>query len=238
MNSVQKTGLLTLGLLLVVALVGFLLGPNKANPEDAIPAVAVIDIAALPGANFVPLERRQHWVYSSDFRQPSVKHPLEGGEGSSIADWRDRPQDDSVSAITASAELPLGPIRAPILGPPPSTYRVRENDNLQKIASKQLGDGKRWIEIAQLNGLKKPYVVKIGDLLKMPTGDAPIAIPQAASSSKGWTTHVVQANQTPSDISMVVYGTSRLWKIILEANKIDDPRKVREGQTLRIPPRP
>lgn len=236
MNSVQKTGLLTLGLLLVVALVGFLLGPNKADPQDGVPAVAVVDIAALPGVEFIPPERREFWIRSSDFRQPPVRHPLDGGQGRGIDEWRDMPQDDPIQAIQASGTLPP----EPVLGSPPSNYRVRENDNLQKIAAKQLGSGKRWIEIARLNGLEKPYVVKIGDLLRMPTGDAPPmtqAAPASASTS-GWTTHVVKANETPSDVSMAVYGTSRLWKLILEANKIDDPRKVREGQTLRIPPRP
>lgn len=238
MNSVQKTGLLTLGLLLVVALVGFLLGPNKANVEDGVPAVAVVDIASLPGTELVIPERREYWIKSADFRQPPVKHPLQGGDGRSIEDWRDLPQEEPIQAIPASGELPIGAIPAPVIGPPPSIYRVRENDNLQKIAAKQLGDGNRWTEIAQLNGLKKPYVVKIGDPLKMPTGDAPAAGRTPSSDTEGWTTHVVQANQTPSDISMVVYGTSRLWAVILEANQIDDPRKVREGQTLRIPPRP
>ena len=236
MNPVQKPGLLTLSLLLVVALVGFLLGPNKADPRDAVPAVAVVDIAALPGVEFVPPERREFWIKSADFRQPPVKHPLEGGQGRSIAKWREMPLDDPIQAIQASGQLP----KEPILGPPPSNYRVRENDNLQKIASKQLGSSKRWMEIARLNGLEKPYVVKIGDLLRLPTGSAP-AMAQAApasASTSGWTTHVVKANETPSDVSMAVYGTSRLWKLILEANKIDDPRKVREGQTLRIPPRP
>ena len=53
----------------------------------------------------------------------------------------------------------------------------------------------------------------------------------------GWTTYRVRKDQTISHVSQEVYGTARLWKPILEANGIADPRDVRAGQLLKIPPR-
>ena len=52
-----------------------------------------------------------------------------------------------------------------------------------------------------------------------------------------YTTYTVKKGDTLGDISSKVYGTSRLWKHIYEANKdvLKDPNHVREGQVLRIP---
>lgn len=270
MNPVQKTGILALGLLLAVAVIGFLLGPNKASADDGRPAVPVIDIAALPAVEFQPPESRQFWIAAEDFRQQPIQHPLEGGSGRRIVDWRDpAPAEPEV-------ELPVeqGPAPRPAAVPVPATYRVRENDNLAKIAARELGDAGRWKEIARLNGMEDPYLVKIGVLLHLPardpgptsswtadagssasgtasagsagTGvaaDTPPAAPPAApvtdaSPGAGWTSYTVGKNETISEVSATVYGTARLWRVILDANGIDDPRKVRAGQKLRIPPRP
>ncbi len=47
-------------------------------------------------------------------------------------------------------------------------YVVRENDNLWKIATSQLGSGARFEEIAKLNGLKNKDNVPVGTRLKLP----------------------------------------------------------------------
>jgi len=54
--------------------------------------------------------------------------------------------------------------------PPPQarTYTVKPGDNLWGIAKRQLGDGRRVNEIAELNGLQEPYRIQVGDKLKLP----------------------------------------------------------------------
>jgi hypothetical protein len=47
-------------------------------------------------------------------------------------------------------------------------YIVRHGDTLSKIARKQLGDAKRWSEIAKLNKLKHPYTIRVGQHLVLP----------------------------------------------------------------------
>jgi N-acetylmuramoyl-L-alanine amidase/LysM domain len=48
------------------------------------------------------------------------------------------------------------------------TYTVRKGDTLSTIAKAQLGDSARWREIAKLNGLGDPYVIRVDQTLKLP----------------------------------------------------------------------
>ncbi|MGW3936432.1 LysM peptidoglycan-binding domain-containing protein [Streptomyces phaeochromogenes] len=51
---------------------------------------------------------------------------------------------------------------------PAITYTVRKGDTLWSIAASKLGDGNRWTEIAQLNGLKDADAITPGQKLKLP----------------------------------------------------------------------
>lgn len=47
-------------------------------------------------------------------------------------------------------------------------YRVKAGDTLQKIAGRELGDAKRWTDLATLNGLRSSGQLKTGMLLRLP----------------------------------------------------------------------
>ena len=49
------------------------------------------------------------------------------------------------------------------------------------------------------------------------------------------TTHLVCAGDTLPNIAADIYGTPSLWRVIAEANAIDDPRRLPIGRTLTIP---
>ncbi|MDB5095850.1 MAG: LysM peptidoglycan-binding protein [Cyanobacteria bacterium RYN_339] len=52
---------------------------------------------------------------------------------------------------------------------PTTDYEVKPNDSVCKIAREQLGDERRWKEVAELNGLKGPkYTIHPGQHLKLP----------------------------------------------------------------------
>ncbi|MFD6432809.1 N-acetylmuramoyl-L-alanine amidase [Streptomyces venezuelae] len=51
---------------------------------------------------------------------------------------------------------------------PSTTYTVARGDTLWSIAATKLGDGARWREIADLNGLKNPDDIRVGQTLKLP----------------------------------------------------------------------
>jgi len=50
-------------------------------------------------------------------------------------------------------------------------YKVVPGDTLSGIASKMLGDVKRWPEIATLNGIDKPYRIFPDQIIKLPKDD-------------------------------------------------------------------
>jgi nucleoid-associated protein YgaU len=65
---------------------------------------------------------------------------------------------------------------------------------------------------------------------------APSATPTPEPAGQ---TYTVQSGDTLGTISLKVYGTSHAWERIYEANRdrIPNPRKMRQGIVLRIPPK-
>lgn len=49
-----------------------------------------------------------------------------------------------------------------------SSYTVASGDCLYNIAKAKLGDGSKWTEIAELNGIKSPYTIYANQTLKLP----------------------------------------------------------------------
>lgn len=47
-------------------------------------------------------------------------------------------------------------------------YKVKKGDSLWKIATKYYGSGKYYTKIVKKNGIKKPYIIKVGQLLIIP----------------------------------------------------------------------
>ena len=68
-----------------------------------------------------------------------------------------------------------------------SSYVVRPGDTLWNIAAREMGDGRRWLDIAQANQLQEPYKIEIGQVLAIPDsasrttpGSAPRTTPDSA----------------------------------------------------------
>ena len=78
--------------------------------------------------------------------------------------------------VEADLLIPLAPPspaeRLIIAVPPPvissRTYTFKAGDSLWGIAQKELGAGKRYTEIAQLNGIRDPNRVPVGTVLRLP----------------------------------------------------------------------
>jgi nucleoid-associated protein YgaU len=49
-------------------------------------------------------------------------------------------------------------------------------------------------------------------------------------------THTVIAGDTLASIAYAEYGDARLWRAVAEANRVDDPMRLRPGASLLIPP--
>jgi nucleoid-associated protein YgaU len=69
----------------------------------------------------------------------------------------------------------------------------------------------------------------------------PPAVPGTNPTSGGISgrrVHVVSAGDTLHSVSYTEYGSPGLWRVLAEANGIDDPLRVSPGTTLLIPPDP
>jgi len=130
-------------------------------------------------------------------------------------------------------------------------YVVRRGDTLERIARHQLGDARRWGEIAALNGLRKPYTIREKQTLVLPQGahPAPVAdvtapattrpAPRPAQSSSAarpsGRTYVVRSGDVLSVIAERELGSSRRWREIVDLNPGLDPMKLHVGAELAIP---
>ena len=182
-------------------------------------------------------------VTPASFQADPVRHPIAGGSGpnanqyASGVDYGQLPTGNNYREQPAPATVPDAPAGA-------RSVRVREGDTLEKIARRELGNGGRWQEIAQLNGIHDPRKIKVGQALLLPgTGGAapaaaPASIPAPAAATPAERSYTVQNGDTLSKISQQVYGTSKHWQRIQEHNGIRDARSLKAGQTLRIPPLP
>ncbi|MEY2806083.1 MAG: LysM peptidoglycan-binding domain-containing protein [Planctomycetia bacterium] len=69
------------------------------------------------------------------------------------------------AAVAAKSEPKAAAAKASAAG---RVHVVKSGESLWIIAKKELGDGSRWKEIQELNGLKKPEAIKVGMKLKLP----------------------------------------------------------------------
>lgn len=68
----------------------------------------------------------------------------------------------------ARTERPVAPPPPPPPPPAQRTYTVKDGDTLGAIASRELGSSSRADEIAALNGISDPALIRKGAVLKLP----------------------------------------------------------------------
>ena len=101
-------------------------------------------------------------------------------------------------------------------------------DNLFDIAARELGDPQRWREIFDLNRdqIDDPALIFAGQVLRLPP-----AVPPAARL------FVVRRGDTLWDIAASELGDATRWSeiVLLNRDKIDDPRLIHPGDLLTLP---
>lgn len=98
-----------------------------------------------------------------------------------------------------------------------STYTVRYGDCLSTIGSRL---GVSWQSIANANGIKSPYIIYTGQVLKIPGG-----------SSGGGKYYIIRSGDTLSGIA-AAYGT--LYQYLAQINGIGNPDLIYPGQSIRM----
>jgi len=124
---------------------------------------------------------------------------------------------------------------------------VVEGDTLTSIAKQYWGTSQGWENIVKANPGLTPTNLKIGAKLNIPAKDSPIVKTVATSTASGTTVagggqeYEVVSGDTLSQISNKVYGDSKHWNLIYEANKKsigEDPAALVVGTKLTIPAKP
>lgn len=104
-------------------------------------------------------------------------------------------------------------------------YIVKRGDTLSGIGSKY---NVNWKDIANLNNISSPYIIYVGQSIKIPVkGNMPK--PQAQQSTQK--TYTVKSGDTLSGIA-AKYGTT--YQEIARKNGIANPNKIYPGQVLKI----
>jgi LysM repeat protein len=170
----------------------------------------------------------------------------------------------SSSADTASAGSPLAAKAGATTATPdlakrdstpaalkPGTYRVQAGDNLTKIA---LLHGLTVTDLEQANEIKNVNGISPGQILNIPAAKPAPKIPAVpddprkaaflaakvdgkptvTTNNGNARTYTVVKNDTPTSIARKFGITSAE---LLKFNKIDDPKKMQLGQTLKVPPK-
>ena len=117
-------------------------------------------------------------------------------------------------------------------------YHVRAGDSLYSIAQRELGDGNRWREIAELNAdrVGKDGSVRVRVALKIPGGDESFE-PALSHEQPAYGEYVVQKGDTLGEISQKLLGTVRRTDELLEHNQssVKNANSIRPGMVLRYP---
>lgn len=123
----------------------------------------------------------------------------------------------SGQAQAPSSPAPAAWVARPVMPAPivvaPGRHVVKPGDTITRIAART---GASVEDIARINGLKPPYIVKAGQKLTIPGGRY----------------HRVRRGETGIAIARA-YGTS--WSQIIALNKLGEPYQLREGQRLLLP---
>ena len=99
------------------------------------------------------------------------------------------------------------------------THRIRAGDSWSGIAKRYLANPSAYREIAELNGIAPEKPLRIGDSIVIPVILA----------------HSLKRGESLAALAERFYGDVDLSHVLQSFNRIDDPRDLAVGQTIRIP---
>ncbi len=165
-------------------------------------------------------------------------------------------------APAAPRQNPPAPVREPDPEPEPTPppppqptpavippefiqHTVRKGETFESIAKKYYGQsGRGWV-IAKANPMTDPNRLTEGRVIQVPKDPlniqgVPVQPKAPPPEEPTPEEYIVQKGDTLSGIAQEVYGDSRLWGVIFDANRDQLPKEtsLRAGQRLRIPPKP
>ncbi len=250
MGNFEKLSVLVIGVIIVMILVVALYTwtDDPAEPDASVPVVSAG--GALEGPSIAGLtgdgttvrrdadpESEDGWLTWVD--DPAAEDPASRQDPlveDRLLAAQDQPSADETADDTTPGESAAE-----------GTYTVKPRQTLSHISLEVYGTIKHWPKIAERNNVD-PNRLREGMVLIIPVIDAatpastnkPVAL-AASGGSRGSPTpggdYVVRDGDTMQKISQAAFGTIERWDDIWIQNleRIEDPRFLRAGTTLRIP---
>lgn len=112
-------------------------------------------------------------------------------------------------------------------------YTWQEGDTFASVAERYFGSRLQVNRLLRNNEGLEDRQLGAGDQILIPAH----AAGEVSTVASGATTYQVQSGDVLGTISMSVYGTSKSWRKIYDANRdvLADPNRLVVGQVLRIP---
>ena len=143
-----------------------------------------------------------------------------------------RPQDDGTGTGYLVSTVGL----SPSLSDEFMIYTWQQGDSFAELANRYFGSRLHVNRLLSNNEGLEDGDMRAGDQILVPVRSSE---PEAAATGGGIgaTTYVVQAGDVLGTISTAVYGTSKSWRKIYDANRdvLADPNRLVVGMVLRIP---
>ena len=234
-NMSRKWAILVDGTVIDVASMGALEGPSImigsgfSSERLAWIKAGILGTSKMTAARF-------DWVAPAAPVSPEPERELLLAASTTVA------QDTKPVETRRQAAEPVRLVTPTNVGAQMTDYVVQEGDTLADISENWFGLRGRWALIVAANPGLDPSRLSIGQVLMLPPKSAavrPLRPEKARSSSKG--TYEIKPNDTLSQISYDLYGTSMHWDLIYKANEEligNDPASLVVGQVLVIPPKP
>ena len=117
-------------------------------------------------------------------------------------------------------------------------YVVQPGDNLMSISQTFYGRSDYYDEIAYLNGISDPSMIRAGDVIYLPNTSREL---EFCGQDDKWVDgdilyYTFGSKDTLWNLASRFYGDGMYWKALAAYNGITNPKKIRDGKVIMIPP--
>lgn len=139
------------------------------------------------------------------------------------------------------------PAQVAVIPPRFREYTIKDGDTLESVARAELGSRRHIGAIREANPLADLDRLRVGRVIRIPIDPTNIqgrpvepAVAPLPGPAPMPQVHTVGPGETLSEIAKAHYGSVRYADLIFEANRdrLTSADDLREGQTLRLPPKP
>ena len=117
-------------------------------------------------------------------------------------------------------------------------YVVQKGDTLTGISQRKYGTIEYYDELAYLNGIENENYIRAGQVLYLPDNIRELDF--CGQDDYGYIDNIIYHTFTDSDtlwkLANDYYGSGEYWKPLAYFNGITNPRKVKTGREILIPP--